>query len=238
MTDTPQEHPRQITDTPLDKYSDEWQWWERYLHEQIIPWNLGQKSVQWFVPIPPREPPGSDDPGEAALAFRRVTNRFLFETSWRIDPALDYGMILDVGCGPFIQSADLKSKCYAVDPNLNEYQRMGYPVHQYGAVLIPHSIEGLTYMPDEMFDTILSNNALNHVDDFEQAIAQMERLAKPDSFWRVETHYREATLAEPELLDDDRVLAAFRRFRPTKLYERHWEGVIASVGWTIGEPPC
>lgn len=227
-----------MTEDLVAKYRDEYEWWDRYLDEQIIPWNMGQRTVQWFQPIPPRDPPGSEDPADAVLAFRRATNHFLFETSWRIDPTLNYGLILDVGCGPFVQSADLQGKCYAVDPNLDEYRRMGYPVDQYGAVLIPHSIESLTYLPDGMFDTVLSNNALNHVDDFEVAIAQMERLAKPDSFWRLETHYREATLAEPEYLDDERVLAAFHRFTPTKLYERHWEGVIASVGWTIGEPPC
>jgi len=43
-----------------------------------------------------------------------------------------------------------------------------------------------------------------------------------------------ATLAEPHELDDDRVLAAFHKFKPRKIHELHWEGIEASVPWGIG----
>jgi SAM-dependent methyltransferase len=218
------------------KYEDEYRWWDTYLHNSIRPWYRGEvPDINYYhlIPAPPTR--GPDTPQAAAMEFRRCVAPLYFQRSWEIDPTRDYGNILDIGCGPLIPTADLPGTVYAVDPNLDAYRAMGYPVDEYGAVLVPHAAEDLGMLPCDLCDTVLSNNALNHVNDFEATVAEMERIARPGSFWRFETEYREPTLAEPHLLDDARVLAAFHRFQPRKLRELHWDGIIASCLWGIGE---
>ena len=218
------------------KYHDEYKWWDTYLHKSIRPWYRGEvDTINYYFLIPSPPERGLDTPQAAAMSFRRAVAPSYFERSWQIEPARKCGWILDIGCGPLIPSADLSGITFGVDPNLPEYRQMGYPVDQYGAVLVPHAAEDLWMLPSHSFDTILSNNALNHVNDFEATVSEMERLSRPGAFWRFETEYREPTLAEPHLLDDHRVLSAFHRFTPRKLRELHWDGIIASVLWGIGE---
>lgn len=216
------------------KYQDESRWWETFLRDQVVPWHQGLAEINFFEAIPPHSPPGSGDPQQAVLAFRDRVSRYYFEQSWRLNTERDYGLVLDIGCGPLIPTSKLRGLVFAVDPNLDVYRAAGYPVDLYGAVLCPWAAEDLWMLPSGVFDTLLSNNALNHVNDPEATIREMERLAKPNSFWRFETEYREPTLAEPHHLNDDRVLAAFQRFRPTKLRELQWPGIEASVLWGIG----
>jgi len=217
------------------KYEDEYRWWDTYLHGSIRPWYRGEHETinyYYLVPCPPER--GPDTPQAAAMEFRRCVAPMYFERSWELDATRHYGHVLDLGCGPLIPSADLQGLTFGVDPNLAAYRTMGYPVDQYGAVLIPHAAEDLWMLPSDLFDTVLSNNAMNHVNDFEATVAEMERIARPNSFWRFETEYREPTLAEPHRLDDERVRSAFHRFKPQKLRELHWDGIEASVLWGIG----
>jgi ubiquinone/menaquinone biosynthesis C-methylase UbiE len=111
---------------------------------------------------------------------------------------------------------------------------MGYPVEDWGAVLIQAQAEHLWMLPSGMFDTVLSHNALNHVDDFEQTISEMERLAKPNSFWSIQAEYHAPTAAEPILLSDQRVSSAFHRFRPHKIRSQVGNDRTFSL-WQVGE---
>lgn len=215
----------------MDKHEDESQWWFRWLNDSILPWARGDlETLMYCESIGPCVPTTADS-RQAVLAFREKVKHVYHDVAWCLQGKRNYGMILDIGCGPLVPAAFLNGVAFGVDPNLPSYREIGYPVQSYGAVLVPFAAENLWMLPDHFFDTILSNNALNHVDDFEATVAEMERLAKPNAFWRLETEYREPTLAEPHLLNDERVLAAFKTFVPKRLRERHWEGITASVLW-------
>ena len=129
-----------MTEDFTAKYEDEYRWWDTYLHGSIRPWYRGEHETinyYYLVPCPPER--GPDTPQAAALEFRRCVAPMYFERSWELDTARHYGHVLDLGCGPLIPSADLAGLTFGVDPNLPAYRAMGYPVDQYGAVLVPHA---------------------------------------------------------------------------------------------------
>lgn len=219
----------------LDKYADEYQWWQQSIHNQIVPWYRGElQSVDFYTTIPRCTNRGPDTVQDAIRAVRSEIVAFYPERQLMLDRNRDYGLMLDIGSGPMCPTAVLKGLTFAVDVGFSAYREMGYPVEDWGAVLIQAQSEDLWMLPSGMFDTVLSHNALNHVDDFEQTISEMERLAKPGSFWRLQTEYHEPTIAEPILLSDQRVLSAFHRFQPRKIREQ-----VATdrsfVLWQVGE---
>lgn len=202
------------------KYQDEYQWWKWSIEHQILPWYRGElRDLEYYAPIPPREPGGPVTLEAAIMALRDAVSEFYPERQLGLDRTRDYGLVLDIGSGPLCPTTVLHGLTFAVDPGFSAYRQMGYPVDRWGAVLIEHAAEDLWMLPSGIFDTILSHNALNHVDDFERTIAEMERLARPTAFWRIQAEYHEPTLAEPILLTDERIQAAFRRFRPVKINE-------------------
>ena len=96
----------------------------------------------------------------------------------------------------------------------------------------------------EDFDAVISVNALDHVDDFEQVASEMQRVLRRSGTAYFEIEYHVPTVTEPLALDDSRVRSAFsgcelnlaksrtgqelfdalvRRFSLTP-FQFHWEG--------------
>lgn len=207
-----------MTPAMSDKYASEYDWWRNIIHEQLVPWYRGELTdLTFYAPIAPRTPGSPDTIAAAIIAVREQIVAFYPERQLMLDRNRKYGLILDIGSGPMCPTTVLDGLTFAVDVGFDAYRTMGYPVESWGAVLIQQPAEDLWMLPTGMFDTVISHNALNHVDDFERTIAEMERLAKPDSFWRIQTEYHKPTTAEPILLSDDRVASAFHRFKPRKI---------------------
>ena len=117
--------------------------------------------------------------------------------------------VLDVGCGPtapILQFSDCTRHC--VDPLINLYIKAGWPLFDYDVKFINTGGENLPY-PDGYFDAVLSVNALDHVDDFEQVASEMQRVLRPGGGIYFETEYHSPTITEPVRLTDARITKAF-----------------------------
>ena len=130
------------------------------------------------------------------------------------------GRLLDVGCGSCCPAQHLRhTELWGIDPLIPFYLSAGFPMLEYGAVLLPFSAEDMWMVPDNFFDTIVTQNAIDHCDDFEQVCAEIERVAKPTATLRINVPYHEPTDTEPLQIDDERVLGAFHDFTLTKLIQ-------------------
>lgn len=117
--------------------------------------------------------------------------------------------VLEIGCGPLAPILQF-SGCarHGVDPLVDVYMEAGWPLYDYDAKFINAGGESLPYR-DRYFDAIISVNALDHVDDFEQTAREMERVLKPGGSLIFEVEYHEPTITEPLKLSDARVFKAF-----------------------------
>lgn len=190
--------------------------WDEELRNRIVPWYRGEIPKLWGRPCP--SSPGTGTVADAAMAFRQADVK-RYQELLQMPPDRDYGMILEIGCGPLVPAACFTGLCFGVDPLIAHYRALGYPVDRYGAVLLNSPAEDLWMLPDDLFDTIVSQNSIDHVDDFEAVCSEMCRLAKPGALIRHDVTYRKATITEPQELDDDRVMAAMGSFPIQRLRE-------------------
>ena len=118
--------------------------------------------------------------------------------------------VLDVGSGPIpsatcFEGADI----YALDPLAEFYESIGYSRTPFPNVHYCEANAEKMPFSSHFFDVVLSVNAIDHVDDFEQAAAEIIRVLKPGGKLAMHVHYHPATECEPLELNDRRVRAAF-----------------------------
>lgn len=196
------------------KNAGELGWWERELHDRIVPWYHGDLETLWGRPCP--NPPGTGTVRDAVMAFR-LADWPRYQDLLEIPGDTDCGAILEVGCGPLVPAAMFRGTCYGVDPLIGCYREAGYPIDEYGAVLIEEAAEE-TSLPDAFFDTVMCQNSIDHVDDFEAVCREIQRVAKPGALIRIDVTYRaKPTSTEPQVIDDARMVAAFGRIPLEKL---------------------
>jgi len=116
--------------------------------------------------------------------------------------------VLDVGCGPrgSLEWATMAAERVGVDPLVDRYQDLGIDRHEMRYVAA--RAEALP-LPSERFEVVAVLNALDHVDDVDNSIREITRVAATGAtlLLMVETGH-EPTTAEPQSLDW-RVLEAF-----------------------------
>jgi ubiquinone/menaquinone biosynthesis C-methylase UbiE len=128
--------------------------------------------------------------------------------------------VLEVGCGPLapiLQFSDCER--YGLDPLVKRYKRLGFPLDRYQVNFICAGAEEIP-IPDNFFDAVISVNAIDHVDDFNKAAAEVQRVLKPGGFVYMEIEYHEPTVTEPQVLSDDIVLKAFPDCNMQKICDR------------------
>jgi SAM-dependent methyltransferase len=128
--------------------------------------------------------------------------------------------VLEIGCGPMapiLQFDDCERHC--IDPLVDVYMASGWPLYDYDAKFINTGGESLPYR-DAYFDAVISVNALDHVNDFEQTAREIQRVLKPQGRAFLEVEYHEPTVTEPLKLDDARVVHAFSRCQLTPVINR------------------
>ena len=136
--------------------------------------------------------------------------------------AFDGLRVLDIGSGPLPSGLSyLNCELYCLDPLLPSYLEAGFPIHIYDKrVTFVNGYSEMMPFCDNYFDAIISVNAIDHVDDFNKTVNEIERVLKPGGKLRFHIHYHTKTATEPLELNDQIVSEAFswdKNFR--KIYE-------------------
>ncbi len=128
--------------------------------------------------------------------------------------------VLEVGCGPLVpilQFVDCDR--YGLDPLLNMYMAACWPLYAYQAKVFNGYGEAMPFA-NGYFDSVISVNALDHVDDFEKVAAEIQRVLKAGGTICFEVEYHEPTETEPLQLDDTRIVNAFSQCEMKLLIKR------------------
>ena len=192
------------------------------MHRELYEWfEAGTLSDYWGVPRPgPDQRVAADDWMQAAiLTLHRMRPTYWEELQLPGDHFAGQ-RVLEVGCGPLVPLLQF-SDCdrHAVDPLVTLYIEAGFPLDSFDASIRNAYGEQLPY-PDASFDSVISVNALDHVDDFEQTAAEMVRVLKRGGDLYVEVEYHAPTTTEPVVLTDERMRAAFRSCEMTPVLSR------------------
>lgn len=212
------------------KYAAELQWWLYELEHAILPWYRGKCEKVWGHIIelhPERKFPTERQ--DAAATFSQAWSPY--HGLLQIDGNARLGKVLDVGCGPLLPVRNLPcDECWGADPLIEDYIMSGFPMADRNVILLPHRCEDLWMVPSNHFDTVISNNSLDHVDDFEAVAAEMERVLKPGGLLRFRVHCHLPTPTEPISLTEERISEAFHR-NITTLVTEHQETLTDTL-WT------
>lgn len=86
--------------------------------------------------------------------------------------------ILDIGCGPrgSLEWASMASRRFGLDPLADEYLRLGANEHQMEYICAPSETIPLK---DSECDAVFSYNSLDHVEDVEQSLREVQRVIRP-----------------------------------------------------------
>lgn len=206
----------------MNKYEAEKLFWSQEIN-QYVRWYNGRMKELYGVPTPNHKVIRHED------IRRNALDTWINADCWRyckhlfVEPTYFAGKeVMEIGPGPLgLGQWFIGAKLTGVDPLYEDYREMGYPVDQQNMQYIGVRVEELeTWMrPGKLFDAIYSVNAIDHVDDFKEAIQQAEARIKPDGEIRIEVHYHEATTTEPCVLNDELVLSSFSKLKMKKLKE-------------------
>lgn len=109
--------------------------------------------------------------------------------------------VLDLGCGPHggligFQGCDR----FGADPLIVDYLSLGYPLDEHGIAYVECRCEELPF-PEAYFDTVITVNALDHVDDLAAAVREIARVLTPGGRLRGQMNFHEGGRpAEPQAL--------------------------------------
>lgn len=139
--------------------------------------------------------------------------------------------ILDIGCGPrgSLEWADMTEQRVGLDPLAKEYLKLG--ANQHKMEYVESGSENIPF-PDDHFDIICSFNSLDHVENVEKTITEIERVTKPGGFFLmlVEINH-EPTNCEPHEINPDIIY----KFKPEfqcdvlRVYRSKHGGVYDSI---------
>ncbi len=195
-----------------DKYVAEAKFWESTL-VQYVAWYRGKIKVLYGEKSPSEKnkivAPTERD--SAILTWEKIHQQPKYLQDLRLKPSAFKGLkLLDIGAGPHPSARAFKAKeIYCLDPLLSEYVRSGFPLHYYDNVRFVSSKAEAMPLATHSIDAVISVNALDHVDSFEDTATEIKRVLKRNGKIRFHLHYHSATTEEPIELNDERVLGAY-----------------------------
>lgn len=136
--------------------------------------------------------------------------------------------ILDVGCGPrgSLEWTPLSASCYGLDPLAEQYLKLNKGKHR--MTYVQAGVEAMPFT-DSFFDVVSSFNSLDHVDDLEKALEEINRVLKPGGdFILIADIHDKPALCEPVVISWDlptqlaanfETITTKRLKRNTKIYQ-------------------
>jgi SAM-dependent methyltransferase len=205
----------------------------------IIDWYLGKIPHYWNILAPTDDSKVTDFDVKrnAILTWAKASldyypNHLLLPTNYFAG-----SVILDIGCGP-IPHAQAFTGCqiYNLDPLLDEYRKLGFPLelHSPRSIFVSSRAEK-TPFETGYFDAVISVNAIDHVDDLRAVAREMARVLKPGGILRFEAHYHRATMLEPWSLCDETILRHFAPLGIKKIQERPYNELDPDSATEKGE---
>lgn len=110
-------------------------------------------------------------------------------------------IVVDIGCGPkgSLHYFNAKLKI-GIDPLINVYKEF-FKLNNHKMLYINSKAENIP-LEDEFVDFVISENALDHVDNFRQTIMEIYRILKPEGKIIFQINYRRtSTVTEPIILN-------------------------------------
>lgn len=195
------------------KYNRELNYWKREL-EHLKQWWVGT-DIFWGV-----EPVKEDTRDffstysdkqeiESAVAYL-TTKRPHYKEHLQIERI--QGKILEVGCGPIPGILHFPALCtrFGIDPLINEYIKMGWPLYEYPMIFVNGYAEDMPF-PDNYFDAIIAVNSLDHVDNFEKTAQEIQRVLKPQGKLYMEIESHKPRPCEPQQININDVKKSFNK---------------------------
>jgi ubiquinone/menaquinone biosynthesis C-methylase UbiE len=156
---------------------------------------------------------------------------YFFTTTFGLDRQFFTGKrVLDVGCGPrgSLEWATNSLERVGLDPLVGQYRMLGIDRHAMSYVDAP--AEQMPF-PNGAFDVISCLNALDHVEDVEQTIREISRVAARAATLLLLTDVNhKPTITEPQTFSWE-VIDLFDKWEPEEMkrYERDPVGVYESL---------
>lgn len=189
------------------KLQEELRWWRKYL----------KLYGDWFNGVAPLEGKPCPEKGKYPDPFTAWIRGCLEPTygdELGMGPDELEGLeVLEIGPGPLSGMGYFKGMTLTgVDPLRDEYVKLGYPVDPN---VVKGSVEKLPFA-DDTFDAVISVNSLDHVDDFELAAKEINRVIKPDGKLAFSVDQHPPLVCEPIELTDEIVKKAFPGIKKIK----------------------
>jgi ubiquinone/menaquinone biosynthesis C-methylase UbiE len=192
------------------KYAAEIAYWRHEL-DHLRDWFVGGTRDWWGIRPPS---PAQKQNVSGTWALNAVMTMHQMRPSYTEELRVERGhfsgqRVLEVGSGPLAPILQFAACTrYCLDPLANMYMAAGWPLYEYDAKFINVAGECMPY-PDGYFDSVISVNALDHVDDFERVASELQRVVKVGGGIYFEVEYHAPTETEPITLTDDRIVRAF-----------------------------
>jgi SAM-dependent methyltransferase len=209
------------------KHLSELGWWEREL-ARYVAWYEGKQDL-YGVP-----PPNSAETHVRNTIEATACVTLLERTLDRYPDDLKIGRkyfagknLLDLGCGPLPWSIAFDDcRIVALDPLIDRYEAAGFPMDEFTdrVTFVRGFAEDMPF-PARSFDAVIAVNSIDHVDDFARTTDEIKRVLKQDGSLRMEAHYHSPTRLEPQVLDDEKVLAHLGELGIEKVSEEVPEAV-------------
>jgi SAM-dependent methyltransferase len=192
------------------KRSAELEFWRQEI-KQYEKWFRGELPILYKTPSPGENEKvkAPNEKHASILTWHRLHQEVKYlENLGLTEDAFRHLKVLEIGSGPMPSSTCFKkSRLYCLEPLLPEYIQAGFPLHYYNNVTFIHGAAEDIPVEDASFDAVISVNAIDHVDNIDEAAKEIRRVLKPGGQFRMHVHYHRPTVCEPTEIDDDK----FRR---------------------------
>jgi SAM-dependent methyltransferase len=112
-------------------------------------------------------------------------------------------VVADIGCGPHGAVGLFAARQrFGIDPLVDRYRRH-FDLTGHDTTYLSCGAEKIP-LPDGSVDTVISRNALDHVDNKDAVFDEIHRILRPGGEFVLSVNYQEApTRCEPQVFDDD-----------------------------------